>query len=202
MPHNDDIFDLFAALIPGGVEMQEKHGQLEQAKLQTLPRDAKEGPHRQAWEKLGFVFGSDVDELFVEATFPTGWKKVPTDHDMYTDIVDERGRERGSIFYKAAFYDRRARSGLRSWFRIDRCCEGEGQPRVFKVVDVDGTVHFMSEPVPPRPDVSNDPADDTEELRQKYLAVCSQEDEARKSCSAWLDANYPGWDKDPTSYWN
>lgn len=39
---------------------------------------------------------------------PDGWKKVGTNHDMHSDLVDETGKVRASIFYKAAFYDRRA----------------------------------------------------------------------------------------------
>lgn len=59
---------------------------------------------------LGFTRGEAVegDDLFVNATLPEGWSKEPTDHSMWSQIVDERGIKRVAIFYKAAFYDRKA----------------------------------------------------------------------------------------------
>lgn len=100
--------NFIAASTPGGIEAQEKRGQVEQAKKQTLPQDLK----RAEFEALGFVFGEPLDDLFVNVTFPTGWEKKPTDHSMWTDIVDETGKKRGAIFYKAAFYDRSAHAYL------------------------------------------------------------------------------------------
>ncbi|WP_280371107.1 hypothetical protein [Nocardia wallacei] len=61
-------------------------------------------------EALGFAKGEPVrdDALFVQATLPEGWRKERTDHSMWSQIVDERGVARVKVFYKAAFYDRRA----------------------------------------------------------------------------------------------
>ena len=63
-----------------------------------------------AFRKLGFTFGEPdpSDPLFRPATLPDGWRKERTDHSMWSKIVDRHGRERVSIFYKAAFYDRGA----------------------------------------------------------------------------------------------
>lgn len=106
----DNLLENFmAAALPGGIEAQEKRGQLEQAKQQTLPLDIKD---RAAFEAVGFKFGKQINDLFQEATFPNGWKKVPTDHSMWSDIVDDKGVKRGAIFYKAAFYDERAHAYL------------------------------------------------------------------------------------------
>jgi len=62
------------------------------------------------FEALGFVFGDPLpdDPLFCNAEFPEGWRLVASDHSMWSEIVDETGARRGSVFYKAAFYDRRA----------------------------------------------------------------------------------------------
>lgn len=49
---------------------------------------------------------------------PDGWKKEPTDHDMWSRIVDEKGRERAMVFYKAAFYDQRADMRLVGRYKI------------------------------------------------------------------------------------
>src|SRR6185436_8068032 len=45
-------------------------------------------------------------------------KKIATDHSMYTDLVDDKGRVRASIFYKAAFYDRKADISFKRRFSI------------------------------------------------------------------------------------
>jgi hypothetical protein len=64
------------------------------------------------WDALAALgFGAPEptdDELFVKTTLPTGWSKGATEHDMHSSVLDERGVERVSVFYKAAFYDRRA----------------------------------------------------------------------------------------------
>jgi hypothetical protein len=39
---------------------------------------------------------------------PDGWQKRATDHDMWSELVDADGVVVASMFYKAAFYDRRA----------------------------------------------------------------------------------------------
>src|SRR6266536_284007 len=59
---------------------------------------------------LGFQFGDpDPDDpLFRPATLPTGWRREGSDHAMWSYLVDGRGIRRVAMFYKAAFYDRRA----------------------------------------------------------------------------------------------
>lgn len=65
-------------------------------------------PNDAAFEALGFTFGEAKDDLFREATLPEGWRKEGSDHAMHSKVVDERGMERVGVFYKAAFYDRKA----------------------------------------------------------------------------------------------
>jgi hypothetical protein len=65
---------------------------------------------------LGFVLG-DIDQddpLFRGVTLPTGWAKTGSDHAMWSYVVDEHGRRRVAVFYKAAFYDRRAQCTVES----------------------------------------------------------------------------------------
>jgi len=93
----------------GGIEAQERHGQLELVNSDTLPSDVR--PDDKALlEAAGVVFGEPVtgDPMFVYVTLPEGWKKVATAHEMWSDLIDAGGTKRASIFYKAAFYDRRA----------------------------------------------------------------------------------------------
>lgn len=103
-----DVSNFLVASVPGGIEAQEKAGQIEQTFLDTLPKDC---PQAQ-FEALGFKFLGEHNDLFLKVEFPKGWRKKATDHDMWTDIIDETGTKRGSIFYKAAFYDRRAEARL------------------------------------------------------------------------------------------
>lgn len=60
--------------------------------------------------EIGFTLGDVVqhDTLFRHVTIPEGWTKSATEHSMWSEITDAFGRSRVSIFYKAAFYDRRA----------------------------------------------------------------------------------------------
>jgi hypothetical protein len=77
------------------------------------------------FEALGFVFSDPLpgDPLFCHAEFPKGWSVAASDHSMWSEVIDEQGDRRASVFYKAAFYDRRA------FARLDkRAVEGEGKP--------------------------------------------------------------------------
>lgn len=61
--------------------------------------------------EMGFVKGDPVpgDALFVNATLPEGWTRQAADGGAYWSyLIDDRGVRRVSVFYKAAFYDRRA----------------------------------------------------------------------------------------------
>lgn len=110
----------FAMCLPGGIEASEARGQAELVQSSVLPSDM--GDHRPVFEAFGFKFGSPVDgdPLFVHAELPTGWSKKPTDHSMWSMLVDDRGRDRARIFYKAAFYDRRASMSPIRRYSVDR----------------------------------------------------------------------------------
>jgi hypothetical protein len=100
------IINLFETMGKGGIEAQEQRGQDELVRSEVLPAKGD-------WEeltKLGFVKGEPVngDPLFVHAKLPAGWKKKGSDHAMWSYVLDEKGEERASIFYKAACYDRDA----------------------------------------------------------------------------------------------
>lgn len=101
---------LLAAVSEGDsfITNMEAAGQRELVNSDRLPVDTYGTD--AAFEALGFTFGQPDkgDELFRPATLPPGWKRVGSDHAMWSKIVDEYNRERVSIFYKAAFYDRRA----------------------------------------------------------------------------------------------
>lgn len=102
----------------GYIEGQEAAGQRELVNSTKLPAIARGRDYGvDGWpefEALGFRKGEPVpgDPLFVEATLPDGWRKEAGEHSMGSHIVDERGVRRVSVFYKAAFYDRRADMSL------------------------------------------------------------------------------------------
>ncbi len=186
-----DMENFIAASTPGGIEAQEKRGQLEQAEKQTLPTKLREG--REPYEKLGFVFGGPTgDGIFQEVTFPAGWKKVPTDHDMWTDIVDDKGRKRGGIFYKAAFYDRSAHADLSARFGVGRDYSHEWPDVIVRVFDAAGIVDKQ---------VSGLPKEDWSGDRDVAMAAGQKQDAAIEELREWLNAEYPEW-RDVTKHWD
>lgn len=90
----------------GYVEGLEADGQRQLVDAtELMPRNAP----WSALEELGFASPTPTDDkLFVRTRLPEGWRKVPSDHPMWSYVEDERGLRRVSIFYKAAYYDRRA----------------------------------------------------------------------------------------------
>jgi len=79
--------------------------------------DSTQVPKDGDWDLLkiwGVVITGDADELFYNAQLPEGWELRSTGHALWTDLIDNCGRKRAGLFYKAAFYDRRA-----EFFAID-----------------------------------------------------------------------------------
>lgn len=104
----------------------EKRGQQDLVNSDTLPVD---GSYTDRWNKdnlvedprwaeMGFALGDAIAEpngqkpMFRYATLPEGWTRKASEHDMWSSILDERGRERVAIFYKASFYDRSAHMNI------------------------------------------------------------------------------------------
>lgn len=109
----------------GGMEAA---GQRQLVASQLLPTDTHKTDAE--FEALGFVFGDPVDDdpMFRHATLPKGWTKRGSDHDMWSYVVDEHGRERVAVFYKAAFYDRHAHMYLNTVHGYLRSCVHDGAP--------------------------------------------------------------------------
>ena len=63
---------------------------------------------KQQYEKMGIKIIDECDDLFWNVELPEGWKVKATSHSMWNNLYDDKGRERASFFYKAAFYDRDA----------------------------------------------------------------------------------------------
>lgn len=95
---------------PKAIEAQEKRGQEELVNSEQLPCKCIPKADKEKLESYGIKFGEPLENnpLFCNAVLPKGWKKEASDHDMWSYLVDDKGKRRASIFYKAAFYDRSA----------------------------------------------------------------------------------------------
>ena len=100
---------------------------------------------------------------------------------MHNEIVDAKGRVRATIFYKAAFYDRRADMGLCRRFRYSGYEDGSSTS-VYRCCVFDGIAAIK---------------EFGEHSRDDYAGRAEVEKQARE----WLDAEYPNW-QDATKYWD
>ncbi len=102
------LLSMYARGTSNAIEHQEAQGQADFVASDTLPT-LVHGPIERLIEG-GVVLGDVVegDELFRYVALPDGWKRRPTDHPMWSELVGPEGRVRATVFYKAAFYDRKA----------------------------------------------------------------------------------------------
>lgn len=149
---------------------------------------------RQQYEKMGITIVDECDDLFYNVVLPEGWEIKATDHSMWNNLFDDKGRKRANFFYKAAFYDRDAFINFNTRFSIsvghvaDDCEDYD----VWCKSDYQGTVKdgediiFSTECVPI---VGSFDGDDKikSQLRQKL--------------ELYMVENYPDY-KDINAYWN
>lgn len=102
------LLDGLSGKIDGSIERMEALGQKAIVASADLPKDMAPHTQEEVTKHTGIMFGDEVNDLFVAVTLPEGWQKRGTDHSMHSELVDNQGRVRAGIFYKAAFYDRRA----------------------------------------------------------------------------------------------
>ena len=171
-----DMENFIVAATPGGIEAQEAAGQRQLVQSSVLPKECP----RAELEAMGIVFGADVDDLFISVTLPVGWTKQPTDHHMWSDLLDEKGRTRAAIFYKAAFYDRRAFAQTTRCVIVTRRWYDDTQETDAAVVSADAGVLFETGRV----------------AQMNYKDT----DAIEKEAHAWADAHYPNR-ADPLAYW-
>lgn len=178
----DPLLTLLTTGFSGGIEAQEAAGQAELASSSSLPTECY-GDTKKALEAAGVAFGEAFsdDALFCPVTLPTGWKIKPTSHSMHCDLVDDKGRVRAGIFYKAAFYDRKADLNAKTRYRYDGYLDGSDDTHLkAAVLDGETIIH---------------------ELGEYVRATYEDADAMRKLGVAWLDEHYPDW-KDVGAYWD
>jgi hypothetical protein len=196
---NGDIENFIAATTPGGIERQEANGQFEFVMSESLPAAGTvlekfrgELPDRKTLTDLGFVFGA-VNGLFVQCKLPNGWKKRATDHSMWSELLDDKGRKRAAIFYKAAFYDREAfirwesplaqNSFLAGGKETYEHQDGE-KTTMYGLVSLHGKEVFRTEAI------------EIQTTKSRWQAG----DEIRKLLDVWINENYPDH-RNPFAYW-
>lgn len=183
-----DILALAGMVIgdgPSAVEMQERDGQMEMGQPGQLPT---EGLDRELCGRIGIRIIGVVkgDELFTEVVLPEGWEVRPADDSRWTVLVDDRGRERAQMFYKAAFYDRKAH------IRFERRFTAHGEPT--NGYDSDS---FMTDN---RVGIVRDCGNEiyrTDEVRHDDPVAGG----LRGQAEAWLDERHSDW-RDPAAYWS
>jgi hypothetical protein len=99
------------------IEGSEERGQSQFVESDVLPATFRS---RAYAEKIGFVFHGPVegDPIFVYADLPKGWRKIAGEESRHSYIVDEQGRRRVHVFYKAAYYDRHAEASFCARFEL------------------------------------------------------------------------------------
>jgi hypothetical protein len=190
------------------IKRQERLGAQEAVESTTLPTPDAET--RTQYEALGFVFGETApgDDLFCNVTMPAGWKKQRTDHSMHNDIVDAQGRRRGSFFYKAAFYDRKAdlhapiyRYNVREFYdskreRPEDPYDNYAKIRIDVIDNATDAILFTSTRLVDllSPEKGGDRA-------TWWAANDTLKKQARDECVAWLTDNYPEF-RSHAAYWD
>lgn len=174
-----DLANALVANTPGGIERQEAAGQRTLVESAMLPKEII-GATREQLTALGFKFSADVDELFVKCELPPGWTKRGTDHSMHSDLLDEQGRKRAGIFYKAAFYDRRADMSMLRRFDVRPYCDGS-QDGYMRCIVTDGEAVVLDSGEWKRGDYAH---------RERLVENCKQ----------WLNDTHPEW-QSPLACW-
>jgi hypothetical protein len=196
---------------------QETRGQQELVESSQLPSKGNYGVDaRTQYEKMGIkVIGkSKNDDLFFDVELPQGWVLNETCHSMHSELLDEHGRKRAGIFYKAAFYDRTADITFhnRIRYKVDRLGFFEGDysytdgdyasyrtPFVGRVLDFDDTVLFETGQA--NCDVEYVPYRSGRAYSDAYKEKSRQiESDMERQCMEFLTENYPDYE-DVNAYW-
>lgn len=192
-PIDESQFDpcllLLESMTLGGskaVEAQEARGARQLHGATVLPTSGTEDA--ELWVKLGFKLGEPFpdDPLFRPAEFPAGWRitnnpENPDPRGM--QLVDNRGRRRAYVFYKAAYYDRKASIRLVTRYEV---CHRRYDPRSLSTEVLDNA---SGAAIP-----LEDPPRQENEQDWEY------DRRIRTAAEATLIGRYPLW-RDPAAYW-
>lgn len=212
-PEVDGLFMLAAAMSGDSIDnIVDSAGRGTQQRFccdEQLPSEMGKDD-KEILEGWGFKFSDEPssDPLFLACRFPEGWKKKPTEHYMYSHVVDDKGRQRARIMYKPEWYDRASSMFLHRRFSVLSVHDAEQPPYAQSQVFDGGEVVYISEKHE-FPDPNKIPRTSygviEEEHRPAYEAARDAEDAAkeasRKECADWLEKDYPDW-KSSAAYWD
>jgi hypothetical protein len=142
-----------------------------------------------AWAASGIIFHGATDDLFRTVELPNGWKMQPSDHLMWSHLLDQKGRVRARIFYKTEIFRSEAFITLETRFSIERLYSRDPHVNQVQHAVMDGTrQRFETNRVvlgtkPRNESALNDWYRRDEQLTQKQ----------RIECEAWLEERYPKW---------
>ena len=162
-------------------------------RLKIITRNRTEYTKAQ-YEKMGIKIIGEYDDLFWNVTLPDGWEIKATEHSMWNDLYDDKGRKRANFFYKAAFYDRDAFINFCTRFTVivEHTAPYDADYEVWKASDYQGKIKdgdeiiYCTECVPPIGTYSGDDVIKTH-LRDKVVS--------------FIEEHYPNY-KDINAYWD
>ncbi len=202
----NDLQNARRAATPGGIEAQEQEGQESLLDGKLLPTEHLLDEGKAVLERAGVLFGKPRDKLFTEVILPPGWHIAVQERPYYTQLIDAHGRARARIFYKAAFYDRRARITVltRYSFRIESA--GDSDP-VYGCVTDGGCPIWRTGPFHDSSEFLRYFADPTYAMslmdaeRSRIITQGSAHRQAEDACKVYLDETYPNW-RVVSAYWD
>lgn len=199
----------------GAIEASEARGQQQLVASESIPTEwggmfgSTEAAKKYRAERdailveMGFELGEPFpdDPLFRPAKLPEGWRKKGTGHAMHSDILDADGYERVGMFYKAAFYDRKASLSLKRRISVTIDCREEYDPNkrnriVAAAMPVDdrGRRSFL---ILARFDCETEPDIDRRARPETIAAWAKLEEDAE----AWVREHFPDY-MNPLAYWS
>lgn len=147
-------------------------------------------PNIKEWEQLGFVFANiPGDNVLCKAMLPEGWSMKDTDYSSFTDIIDENGMKRGSVFFINKFDERKAYMSLEQRYRVCTSRIGDGSMR---------EVYFGNDEE--RLFVAGQIHESVGASRKKLSAQVEELKRLNALSKQFGDKNYPGWES-VHSYW-
>lgn len=141
---------------------------------------------KQQYEKMGIIIVDEYDDLFWNVKLPEGWNIKATDHSMWNNLFDDKGRKRANFFYKAAFYDRDAFINFKTRFSISVSHIADANSDYQGIVKDGDEIIFSTESVSPTGDYQNDD---------------KIENSLREQIEEYMNEHYPDY-KDIFLYWD
>lgn len=146
---------------------------------------------RKQYEKMGIVIVKEYNDLFWDVTLPEGWKIEATDHSMWNNLFDNKGRKRADFFYKICD-DAFINFNKRYHIGVDHIADVNSDFEIWKKSDYQGVVKdgeeiiFSTECIP----ISGNCRDDDKIKDTLHKQLCE-----------YMDKNYPEY-KDIHAYWD